>query len=60
MPKREPSVACANCAGRRAIGDMLFDERAEHYVCDRECFNEWADANFEHVSEYYYEMNIGY
>lgn len=56
----EPAVACANCGRERPVGDMEYDEEMEHFVCDRDCFHEWADANFERVAEYYYERNIGY
>ena len=57
-PSEEPSATCANCGAYRPAGDMLYDERGENYVCDRDCFYEWADDNAEEVADYYYEMNI--
>jgi len=57
----EPSVSCSicvNCGAERLADAMLYDERGENYVCDRDCFYEWADDNAEEVADYYYEMNI--
>jgi len=51
---------CANCGANSVASDMLYDERAEHYLCDRRCFDEWHDDNPEEVGEYYYRMNIEY
>lgn len=49
---------CANCGASNGAGDMLYDSRADNYVCDHDCFDEWADGNMDVVSEYYYGMNI--
>lgn len=57
-PPEEPSAECVNCGASRLIGDMYFDEKAEHYVCDRECFDEWHDDNPEIVGDYYFEGNL--
>lgn len=54
----EPTVACESCGAQVAVGDALYDERAEHYLCDRDCFYDWCEANSERVGDYYYEMNI--
>ena len=56
----EPRATCANCGGYVPVGDALFDEMGERYFCDKTCFYEWADDNFETVSEYYWRMNIEY
>ena len=53
-----PTASCVNCGATRPVDVMLFDEQAEHFVCDRECFDEWHDANQEEVGDYYFEMNI--
>jgi len=54
----EPSAICVNCGAERLTSDLLFDELAEHYVCDRGCFEEWCENNIEEVGDYYFEMNI--
>jgi len=56
----EPSAICVNCGAERLASDLLFDEQAEHYVCDRECFDEWHENNIEEVGDYYWRMNIEY
>ena len=53
-------VICANCLAKMPEGDALYDEREEHYLCSRNCFDEWVDSHFEEISEYYFERNIGY
>ena len=56
----EPIVKCGNCETRRYFDDMHFDEMGERYFCGKTCFYEWADDNFEFVSDYYWRMNIEY
>lgn len=56
----EPAVPCANCGSHGLIGDMSYDEKRLHFLCDRQCFDEWADKNFETVVEFYYELNVEY
>lgn len=56
----EPSANCVNCGAERLASDLLFDELAEHYVCDRACFDEWHESNIEEVGDYYWRMNIDY
>lgn len=51
---------CAQCRGIISAEDALYDEHAENYFCDRDCFNEWTDGNFSEVSEYYFRHNVGY
>lgn len=51
---------CVNCGAIRPADAMLYDELREHYLCDRECFDEWHDANPERVGDFYYGMNIDY
>ena len=46
---------CANCGGRGR--DYIYDELSENTFCDRECFAEWADDNFEEVVEFYFQLN---
>lgn len=50
-------IQCANCGGAKDVTDAVFDEMAEHYVCDRQCFDEWALDNAETVGEFYYGLN---
>lgn len=50
---------CANCSASRPYSNMVYDEYTNHYVCDRECFDEWADSNREEVDGFYYEINCG-
>lgn len=56
----EPNVTCESCNASRPIGDMEFDEHAEIYLCDRQCFDDWHGDNAEKVGDYYYRMNIDY
>ena len=56
----EPRALCANCGAEGQAPEMLYDERAEQYVCDRGCFENWADDHFDIVCEYYYRHNVGY
>ena len=58
-PPEEITATCVNCGAERPADAMLFDERAEHFVCDRGCFDDWHDDNFEQVGEYYFERNVG-
>ena len=60
QPNEEPLAICENCGAERLASDLLFDEYAEVFVCDRKCFDEWHDANFETVGNYYFEMNVDY
>lgn len=60
QPHEEPLAICENCGAKRLASDLLFDEYAEIYLCDRECFYEWHDTNPEIVADYYYRMNIDY
>lgn len=57
-PYADNTEACASCQAAGFDIDMLYDERNENYFCDEDCFLEWADANFEEVSRYYYDANI--
>lgn len=57
---REERTKCANCGNSGAAPDMYYDERVGHYLCDRQCFDEWADHNFEDVAEFYRTMNVDY
>jgi len=54
----EPRVICANCGDVRYYDEMDYDELMEQYYCDRRCFNDWHDENFEVVGDYYYDMNV--
>lgn len=56
----EPRALCAYCGAKGQAPDMLYDERAEQYVCDRGCFEIWADKHFDIICEYYYRHNVGY
>ena len=48
---------CANCGGR--VTNALYDDRAELYFCDEQCFREWAtEAGEETVLAFYRAMNI--
>lgn len=46
---------CANCGGRGR--EYIYDDLSENTFCDRECFAEWADDNFEEVAEFYFRLN---
>lgn len=54
----EPRVSCAQCAGQTPIGDALYDEFAEHYVCGDACLDDWADDNYYVVVASYKRHNI--
>jgi len=54
----EPRALCVNCGAESPASDILYDERAGHYVCDRDCFDDWADDNFDDIVAYYYEINV--
>ena len=56
----EPRVTCVNCGKNDYYDKFYFDEKMEHYICDKTCFYEWADANIEIVCDYYWEMHIDY
>ena len=48
---------CANCGASVTSG--LYDDRAELYFCDEQCFREWAeDKGAEIVREFYRELNV--
>ncbi len=49
-------IKCANC--KREIDDGLYDDYREQYYCDNDCFNDWADGNFEEVVLFYAKMNV--
>ena len=50
-------MTCANCGAK--IRSALYDDRAEIYFCDEQCFREWAeDAGAEIVREFYRELNV--
>jgi len=55
----EQPVSCVTCGAQLSEEDALFDERNEHWFCDKMCFYEWADDNFETVADYYFATNIG-
>ena len=59
-PHEEPTAICASCGAERPAADLLFDEYAEVYLCDRRCFDDWHSDNFDLVGDYYYRMNIEY
>lgn len=56
----EPTANCIACGVNRPTGELQYDDQAEHFICDRDCFHDWADANIEVVADYYYESVIGY
>ena len=56
----EPSVPCANCGNHKLIDEMLYDEKRLHFLCDRQCFDEWADSNFDVVADFYFGMYVDY
>jgi hypothetical protein len=52
---------CANCDAPITSG--LYDDRADLYFCDEQCFDEWADdsgpsGGAEIVREFYRTMNV--
>jgi len=51
------NVFCASCEGE-IMDEMFFDEKSGKFFCGYQCFEEWADLNFEVVAEYYWKMNI--
>lgn len=51
-------VPCSNCGREGFVSEMEFDDEAIHYVCDRQCFDEWHSDNVEQVGDYYYRMNV--
>ena len=47
---------CATCGSKKVA---LYDDRAELYFCDEQCFDEWAeDAGAETVIDFYKNLNI--
>ena len=53
-------MKCANCG---VTNVSLYDDRAELYFCDEQCFREWADdsgpsGGAEIVREFYRELNV--
>ena len=48
---------CVQCGAIAAEG--YYDDCMEQYYCDEACFNDWADAHFEDVTEFYKRMNLG-
>lgn len=47
---------CAVCNGDASNG--YYDSHAERYYCDDGCFEDWADANSEVVTEFYKRLNL--
>lgn len=54
-PMTEPT--CVQCGVIASEG--YYDDRAEHYYCDDRCFEDWADNNFEEITDFYKRMNLG-
>lgn len=50
---------CDKCDSCLPESDLLYDDYADKYFCDDDCFYEWASDNFETVSIYYGERNLG-
>ena len=48
---------CANC-GRERHTTVTYDERAELYFCDADCWRSWASLNFERIFDYYRMCNV--
>ena len=49
-------MTCANCG---VTNVSLYDDRADIYFCDEQCFREWAeDKGAEIVREFYRELNV--
>ena len=49
---------CVNCGQLKYYHELYYDTNREEYFCSRSCFYEWADTEFEIVSDYYFESNI--
>lgn len=50
---------CATCYAPIYVGkSAVYDERTNQYFCDRQCFRDWADDNFDEVCEFYESMNV--
>ena len=51
---------CANCGANAQLRPRsLYDDRADIYFCDEQCFREWADdKGAEIVREFYKTMNV--
>lgn len=51
----DPVETCVNCTVVLPITAMYYDTKSEHYVCDRQCFDEWADRHGDVVADYYFD-----
>ncbi|QIG62575.1 hypothetical protein [Sporosarcina phage Lietuvens] len=38
--------------------DATYDDHAQVYYCDVDCFRAWADGHFDEVTAYYERMNV--
>ncbi len=47
---------CDMCERNAAAG--YYDDLTGRHFCDKRCFHEWADANFEEIVGFYWRMNI--
>lgn len=47
---------CVQCGADASDG--YYDDHAGHYYCDKRCYYDWADDNFEVVAEFYRKLNV--
>ena len=57
-PSDESRVSCASCGNERYADEMMYDEHMNHYLCDRQCFDDWHDENSEVVGDFYFDLNV--
>lgn len=55
-------MTCAQCNAQLDATDphteATYDEQAQSYYCNIDCFRDWADDNFDAVTEFYEKLNV--
>ena len=49
---------CAQCNAEVSPEDATYDDRQAQYFCNISCFRDWADDNFDVITEFYEKLNV--
>lgn len=52
------NVTCTQCNAILTPEDAVYDEQTQQYFCSMNCFRDWADDNFELITDFYERMNV--
>ena len=48
---------CAECLNKITGGTAVYDDNAQLYFCDGDCFYGWTDRHIEKIEAFYASMN---